>query len=66
MSEQEIKDKITKVCICRSISRATIKNAIKDGAKSIQEVKRATGATSGACKGARCTHVIEELIQEAL
>ncbi len=66
MTEQEMKDKYTKVCICRSISRATIKGAIKDGAKSVQEVKRATGATSGACKGTRCIHVIEELIKEAL
>ncbi|MDF2945125.1 MAG: (2Fe-2S)-binding protein, partial [Herbinix sp.] len=35
---QEILDKLTKVCICKGISKATIKNAIKNGAKTVLEV----------------------------
>ncbi len=66
MTEEEIKDKYKKVCICRSISKGTIKNAIKEGAKSVQEVRRKTGATSGSCKGERCTSVINDIIREAL
>ena len=60
----EIIDKITKVCLCRGISRATIKEAIKKGARTVEEVKEATGATIGGCNGKRCAYKIEELLKE--
>lgn len=60
----EILDKLTKVCICKGISRATIKNAIVNGAKTIEEVKKSTGAGSGSCGGKRCTPKIEQLLEE--
>lgn len=62
MTEEEIKDRMKKVCICRSISKGTIINAIKEGAVTVQEVKRKTGATGGNCKGVRCTPVINDII----
>ncbi|WP_346917274.1 (2Fe-2S)-binding protein [Clostridium sp.] len=61
---QAVLDKHTKVCICRVVSRAVIKKAIADGAKSFEDVKKATGAGSGSCKGMRCKHTIEELLKE--
>lgn len=60
--KSEILDKITKVCICKGISRATIKKSIQDGAKTLEEVQRAIGAGSGACKGRRCTERIEQIL----
>lgn len=60
----DILDKLTKVCICKGISRLTIKKAIKDGAKTVAEVKKITGAGSGGCRGTRCTPKIEELIKK--
>lgn len=60
----EIMDKMTKVCICKSISRLTIKNTIRNGAKTLEEVQKATGAGSGSCKGRRCTHKILQLLEE--
>lgn len=59
---EEILDKQTKVCICKSISRATIKNAIKNGASTLDEIKETTGAAKGGCNGCRCIPKIEELI----
>ena len=50
-------DKMTKVCLCKCISRATIKKAIADGADTV-------GAGSGSCHGKRCTPKIEELLQQ--
>ncbi|MBH1940262.1 (2Fe-2S)-binding protein [Mobilitalea sibirica] len=44
----EILDKLTKVCICKGIPRSTIKKVIKDGANTLQEFQKATGAESGA------------------
>ncbi len=52
------------VCLCKGISEDTIVEAIKNGAKSVEEVKEATGATTGFCKGGRCKGKIEELIKE--
>ncbi len=59
----EILDKITKVCICKAIPRSTIKKVIKDGAKTLEEVQKATGAGSGPCGGRRCTPKIVELLE---
>lgn len=60
----EIMDKLTKVCICKGISRATIKKAIANGANTIQEVQKSTGAGSGPCGGRRCTEKIQQLIED--
>lgn len=59
---QAILDKLTKVCICKGISRATIKKAINDGAATVGEVQKASGAGSGSCGGRRCTPKIAELL----
>ena len=58
----EIMDKLTKVCICKAISRAKIKDAIRDGARTMDEVKKATGAGTGCCGGSRCGFKIQQLI----
>lgn len=60
---QEIMDKLTKVCICKAIPRSTIKKAIRNGAQTVQEVQKATGAGSGGCCGRRCTPKIQELLE---
>lgn len=60
----EILDKMTKVCTCKGISRATIKKAIQNGFHTIDELKQATGAMTGACKGRNCQVKIEKLLKE--
>jgi len=61
---KDILDKLTKVCLCQAISRATIKKAIENGARTVEEVKKSTGAGSGGCSGKKCTAKIEELLKE--
>ena len=61
----EILDKLTKVCLCKGIPRSSMKKAIKNGAKTVEEVRKATGAGSGPCGGRRCTPKIEELLRQA-
>ncbi len=60
---QDIMDKMTKVCICKGIPRSTMKSAIKNGARTLAEVQKATGAGSGPCGGKRCTPKILELLE---
>lgn len=62
--EQLIMDKLTKVCTCKSISRHTIKNTIKNGNDDIESIRKKTGAGSGYCKGKNCTDQIQCLIDE--
>lgn len=64
MTEEEIKDKLTKTCPCRQVTRATIKAAIIGGADTLDKVKAQTGAMTGCCKGRRCKGSIEELIEK--
>ncbi|MGL5677505.1 MAG: (2Fe-2S)-binding protein [Cellulosilyticaceae bacterium] len=60
---QEIKDKLQKVCICRGITAATIKEHIREGKRTLGEIATATGATQGGCKGHRCSEKIQNLIK---
>lgn len=63
---QEIMDKITKVCLCKAIPRSTFKRIIAEGADSLEKVQKATGAGSGPCGGKRCTPKILELLENHL
>ena len=46
--------------------RARIKEAIRNGAHTVEAVAKETGATTGSCKGCRCRSKIQELITEHL
>ncbi|MDR3598666.1 (2Fe-2S)-binding protein [Clostridium sp.] len=61
---EAILDKLTKTCTCKIITRAKIKEAIKNGASTIEEVQKATGAGNGPCKGKNCSPRICELIRQ--
>ncbi|WP_297420351.1 (2Fe-2S)-binding protein [Clostridium sp.] len=61
---EDILDKLTKTCTCKLITRAKIKEAIKNGASTVKEVQEATGAGSGPCKGRNCSPRIYELLKQ--
>lgn len=63
-ASEEIMDKLTKVCLCKAIPRSKMKEAIKNGAITVEEVQKATGAGSGPCGGRRCTPKIEVLLEK--
>lgn len=63
-ANKEIMDKLTKVCLCKGISRAAIKKAIENGARTVEEVNKATGSGGGGCGGKRCSIKIKELLNE--
>lgn len=59
---EELLDKLTKVCLCKGITRSKIKKAIRNGANTLKKVQKATVAGSGGCKGNRYSPKIMELI----
>ncbi|MBN2618915.1 MAG: (2Fe-2S)-binding protein [Spirochaetales bacterium] len=63
MTEEEIKERYQKVCICRSISKGTIIDIVKNGAKTLEDVRRKSGATTGSCKGDRCKAKILDILR---
>ena len=53
------------ICRCEEVTLGEIKQAIKNGAKTITEVKRRTRAGMGLCQGRTCEKMVEKiLIQE--
>ena len=46
------------VCICKAINDKTIKQAITDGAKTVCDIKRMTGACTQCCKCAKAIHMM--------
>ncbi len=60
----EIMDKMTKVCTCKSISKYKIKKLINEGYDDLSSIQEQTGAGTGACKGRYCTEKILELIDD--
>lgn len=59
-----ILDKLTKTCTCKQITKAKIKEAIKNGASTIEEIQKSTGAGSGSCNGKNCSIKISELLKQ--
>ena len=61
---EAILDKLTKTCTCKLITRAKIKESIKNGATTLEDVQKVTGAGSGPCKGKNCSPKINELLKQ--
>ena len=60
--EQEIIEGLKPVCICKGIRARVFQDRIKAGLTTVEELKKATGAGSGPCKGKRCTPRIREIL----
>ena len=50
------------VCVCNAIRYPRVAEAIEQGARSVEEVARATGCTTGSCHGERCVPVILDML----
>lgn len=64
MDQEDIIDKLTKVCICKGVSKLTIKNAINEGCDTVEKVWQKTNTGNGSCKGRRCGPKIQSIIEE--
>lgn len=51
--EQEIIEGLKPVCICKGIKARVFQERIKAGLTTVEELKKATGAGCGSCKGER-------------
>ncbi|MEA2066174.1 MAG: NAD(P)/FAD-dependent oxidoreductase [Thermotogota bacterium] len=54
------------ICQCNQVSEKEIRDAIRDGARTLDDVKFRTRATFGRCQGGFCTWKIMKIISEEL
>lgn len=52
------------ICACKGIRKSVFLKHIRSGLKTVEELKKATGAGTGSCKGKGCTPRIEELLEQ--
>jgi NAD(P)H-nitrite reductase large subunit len=63
MKEQQIIDGLKPLCKCKGIRKAIFLKHIRAGIRTVEGLKKATGAGSGSCKGKQCTERIADLLQ---
>jgi NAD(P)H-nitrite reductase large subunit len=63
MKEQQVLDGFKPICRCKGIRKSVFLKHIEAGLKTVGELKKATGAGSGSCKGKHCTPRITELFK---
>jgi glycerol-3-phosphate dehydrogenase len=61
---QEDQDAGEMICYCNKITKKEIKEAIKNGARTLDDVKFATRASFGECQGSFCIPKILKIISE--
>lgn len=54
----------TIICRCEEVTLEEIKEAIKEGASSVDGVKRMTRAGKGLCQGRTCRCLVENIISK--
>jgi len=52
------------ICRCNEVTRREVREAIREGARSVDEVKRMTSAGMGICQGRTCSRLVAQLIHE--
>jgi len=64
-NNEDIIDGLKPVCQCKGIRKSVFLKHIKAGLRTVEELKKATGAGAGSCKGKRCAPRIMELMKKA-
>ena len=52
------------ICRCEEVSRREILQAISEGARTVNEVKRRTRAGMGLCQGKTCRRLVSRILAE--
>ena len=52
------------VCRCEEVTEEEVRQAIRDGAKTLREIKMITRAGMGLCQGRTCSKIISRILAE--
>ncbi len=64
MDQKEIIEGLKPICLCKGIKKKVFLKHIAAGIRTLEGLRKATGAGSGSCGGKRCTPRILDLIKE--
>lgn len=62
--KRAIVDSYRAICLCNKIRKGVIEKAIREGARTFQDVRRRTRAGTGPCGAKRCGPVIAEMLRK--
>jgi bacterioferritin-associated ferredoxin len=65
-SEDQVDADDLVICRCEEITRAEIKEAIRNGMRTLNGVKRITRAGMGLCQGQTCQRLVAQILSEEL
>jgi NAD(P)H-nitrite reductase large subunit len=65
MKNQDIIEGLKPICQCKEIRKSVFLKRVKAGLRTVEDLKKDTGAGSGSCKGKRCTPRIIELLKSS-
>ncbi len=65
-SEEQADEDDLVICRCEEITRAEIKEAIRNGMRTLNGVKRITRAGMGLCQGQTCQRLVARILSEEL
>ena len=63
---EEAQDDDLVICRCEEITRGEIKDAIRNGMRTLNGIKRVTRAGMGLCQGQTCQRLVTQIITEEL
>ncbi len=63
MSDEQIIEGLKPICLCKGIRKSVFLKHMRAGLLTLEELRKATGAGTGPCKGKRCTPRILELLK---
>jgi len=52
------------ICRCEEVTRAEVISAVRQGARTVDEVKRRTRAGMGLCQSKTCSRLVQRIISE--
>ena len=63
--EERLNDDVL-VCRCEEISAGEIRQAIRDGARDVTQIKLRTRAGMGLCQGRTCEFLVQQILSQEL
>lgn len=63
MADKDLNEELI-ICRCQEVTKAQILQAIRDGARTVDGVKKRTRAGMGLCQGKTCARLVAQIISQ--
>ncbi len=63
-AQKRVRNQVTVICRCEEVTEAEIRQAIRDGHQTLEQIKRVLRTGMGHCQGRGCLRIIARMIEE--